>query len=151
MPTMLSNFFGVCVLVTQLCPTLCDSMDCSPPGSSVYGILQARKGELPFPSPGDLPNPGMEPRSPTLQANFLPSEPPEDKLFGNHLQKDHVLSPMNTWVSYPVIFELSFELIYLILSKISFYLEVKKIVLLRSVNQPAIKMQWGCTMCQALS
>ena len=32
----------VCVLVTQLCPTLCDPMDCSPPDSSVHGILQAR-------------------------------------------------------------------------------------------------------------
>ena len=31
---------------------------------------------LPFPSPGDLPNPGIEPRSPTLQADALPSEPP---------------------------------------------------------------------------
>ena len=31
---------------------------------------------LPFPSPGDLPNPGMEPGSPTLQADGLPSEPP---------------------------------------------------------------------------
>ena len=31
---------------------------------------------LPFPSPGDLPNPGIEPRSPTLQADSLPSEPP---------------------------------------------------------------------------
>ena len=30
------------VLVTQLCPTLCDSMDYSPPGSSVHGILQPR-------------------------------------------------------------------------------------------------------------
>ena len=30
------------VLVAQLCPTLCDHMDCSPPGSSVHGILQAR-------------------------------------------------------------------------------------------------------------
>ena len=30
------------VLVTQLCPTLCDPMDCSPPGFSVHGILQAR-------------------------------------------------------------------------------------------------------------
>ena len=28
--------------VAQLCPILCDSMDCSPPGSSVHGILQAR-------------------------------------------------------------------------------------------------------------
>ena len=31
---------------------------------------------LPFPSPGDLPDPGMEPRPPTLQADSLPSEPP---------------------------------------------------------------------------
>ena len=31
-----------CMSVTQLCPTLCDPMDCSPPGSSVYGILQTR-------------------------------------------------------------------------------------------------------------
>ena len=31
---------------------------------------------LPFPSPGDLSNPGIEPRSPTLQADALPSEPP---------------------------------------------------------------------------
>ena len=30
---------------------------------------------LPFPSPGELPNPGIEPGSPVLQANFLPSEP----------------------------------------------------------------------------
>ena len=32
----------VCVLVTQSCLTLCDPMDCSPSGSSVHGILQAR-------------------------------------------------------------------------------------------------------------
>ena len=31
---------------------------------------------VPFPSPGDLPNPGIEPRSPALQADALPSEPP---------------------------------------------------------------------------
>ena len=34
---------------------------------------------LAFPSPGDLPNPGIEPGSPTLQADALPSEPPQDK------------------------------------------------------------------------
>ena len=34
--------WGEKVLVTQLCPTLCDPMDCSPPGFSVHGILQAR-------------------------------------------------------------------------------------------------------------
>ena len=33
---------SVCVLVTQSCPTLCDPMNCSPPGSFVRGILQAR-------------------------------------------------------------------------------------------------------------
>ena len=63
--------------VAQSCPTLCDSMDCSPPGSSIHGILrQEYWSGLPFPSPGDLPNPGIEPRSPTLQADNLPSEPP---------------------------------------------------------------------------
>ena len=33
-------FEEVKVLVAQLCPTLCDPMDCNPPGSSVYGIFQ---------------------------------------------------------------------------------------------------------------
>ena len=63
--------------VAQSCPTLCDPMDSSLPGSSMYGIFQARVLEwLPFPSPGDLPDAGIEPRSPTLQADALPSEPP---------------------------------------------------------------------------
>ena len=34
----------------------------------------------PFPSPGDLPNPGIKPRSPALQVDFLPAEPPEKPL-----------------------------------------------------------------------
>ena len=38
--------------------------------------LQARITEVPFPSPGDLPNPGIEPRPPALQAFSLPSKPP---------------------------------------------------------------------------
>ena len=37
---------------------------------------QEHWSELPFPSPGDLPNPGVEPRSPTLQADTLTSAPP---------------------------------------------------------------------------
>jgi len=61
------------VKVTQ-CLTLCYPMGYSPPGSSVYGILQAR---MPFPSPRDHPNPGIKPRSPALQVDSLPSEPPE--------------------------------------------------------------------------
>ena len=65
------------VLVIQLCQTLWESMDCSPPGSSVPGILQARILEwVAFPSPEDLPNPGINPGSSALQADSLPSEPP---------------------------------------------------------------------------
>ena len=56
---------------------LCDAMDCSLPGSSVHGLLQARILEwVTIPSPGDLSNPGIEPRSPTLQEDSLPSESP---------------------------------------------------------------------------
>ena len=54
-------------------PTLCDSMDCSPTGSSVHGILQAWILEgLPCPLPGDLPHSGIKPASPALQASSLP-------------------------------------------------------------------------------
>ena len=53
--------------VAQSCPTFCDPMDCSLPGSSVHGIFQARILDwVEFPSPGDLPNAGIEPRSPAL-------------------------------------------------------------------------------------
>ena len=45
------------VLITQSCLTLCNLMDCSSPGSSVHGILEARILEwIAFPSQGDLPN-----------------------------------------------------------------------------------------------
>jgi len=46
------------------CLTLCNPLDCDPAGSSVHGILQARIQEWePFPSPGDLLEPGIEPAS----------------------------------------------------------------------------------------
>ena len=49
------------VLTSQSCPTLCDSMDCSPAGSSVCGISRARILEwMIFPSLGDLPDPGIK-------------------------------------------------------------------------------------------
>ena len=59
---------------------------------------------LPFPSPGDLPNPGIEPRSPALQADALSSEPPGkppmylkgvlNKLFLN--RPGNLISPLHT-------------------------------------------------------
>ena len=52
-------------------------MDYSPPGSSVHGFsTQEHWSVLPFPPPEDLLEPGIEPRSPILQADSLPSEPP---------------------------------------------------------------------------
>ena len=63
----------------QPCPTLCDPMDSSPPGSSVHGISrQEYWSGLPFPPPGDLPHPGMGhalPVSLALLADILPTEP----------------------------------------------------------------------------
>ena len=61
--------------VAQFCPTLCDPTDYSPPGSSVREIFQARILEwVAISFSGDLPNPGIEPGSPALQANSLPTE-----------------------------------------------------------------------------
>ena len=64
---------------------LCDPLDCSLPDSSVHEIFQARILDgLPFPSPGDLPDPGIEPVSPVslvLQADSLPVEPSGKPLF----------------------------------------------------------------------
>ena len=67
---------SVRVLVAQSCPTLCDPIDRSPqaPPSMEFSRQEYWNG-LPFPSPGDLPNPGIEPGSSALQADSLPSEP----------------------------------------------------------------------------
>ena len=65
------------MLVTQSCLTLCDRMDCSPLGSPVHGILQARILEwvgIPF-SRGSS-QPGIKARSPALQADSSLSEAP---------------------------------------------------------------------------
>ena len=60
-------------LVVQSCPTLCDPMDCSPPGSSIHGILQARKLEwvvIPFAMVSSQLR--DEQAFPALQADSLP-------------------------------------------------------------------------------
>ena len=63
--------------VVQSCLTLCNPMDCSLPGFSIHGFSrQEYWSGLPFPSPGDLPDPGIGPRSPALEADALTSEPP---------------------------------------------------------------------------
>ena len=77
-------------------------MDCSLPDSSVYGIFQARENSrqgsgLPFPSPGDLPHPGIEPGSPALRADTLPSEPPGKSTIGNRLSHN-----MNEYLKFQI-------------------------------------------------
>ena len=62
-------------LATQLCSILCDPMDCSSPDSTVQEISQQEYwSELPFPTPGDLPDPGIKPGSlapPALAGGFF--------------------------------------------------------------------------------
>ena len=70
----------VCSL-TQSCPTHCDSLDYSLPGSS----RQEYSSGLPFPTPGDLPNAGLEPESlvsPALAHGFFTTEPPGKPIQG---------------------------------------------------------------------
>ena len=59
------------------CPTLCDPVDCSPPVSSVHGILQAEIPEwIAMPFSRASSQPGIKSGFPALQAASLPSEPP---------------------------------------------------------------------------
>ena len=68
----------VCVLVIQSCPTLCDPMDwiaCQAPLSMGFSRQEHWSG-LPFPTPGDLPDPGIEPGSFVSAGGFFTTEPP---------------------------------------------------------------------------
>ena len=73
-----SEFMFV-VLGVQSCLTLCDPMNCTHRASWSMGFLRQKYWSgLPFPSPGDLPEPGIQPTSlvsPALQLDSLPAEP----------------------------------------------------------------------------
>ena len=79
----------MCPKLLQLCSTLCDPMDCSPTSSSVHGISrQEYWSGLPFPSPGDLSDPGIEPASlmsPALAGRFFTTVPPMKMAVGQYL------------------------------------------------------------------
>ena len=63
------------LLVTKSCLTLCDSVDCSPPGFSVHGISQARILEwLAISFSRESPEPVIEPMCPALQVDSLPGK-----------------------------------------------------------------------------
>ena len=68
----------VLCLVPQPCLTLCDPVDCSPSGSSVHEDSAGKSTGVGYHAllRGIFPTPGIEPRSPTMQVDSLPSEPP---------------------------------------------------------------------------
>ena len=72
------------MLCAQSCPTLCDPVDCSPPGFSVQGFpRQEYWSGLPFPPRGDLPDPKIQPTSPEPPAgsdSFFKTEPPREQI-----------------------------------------------------------------------
>ena len=70
----MSYYFQLCVLVAQLCPTLCVPKDCACRGPLFMEFSrQEYWNGYPFPSPGELRNPGIKAGSPTLH---FPSESP---------------------------------------------------------------------------
>ena len=69
--------------VAQSCPTLCDAMDCNQSGSCIHWLFQARVLEwiaISFSRGSSWPRKRNEPRSLTLQADALPSEPPGKRI-----------------------------------------------------------------------
>ena len=71
------RFFFPC---SQSCPTLWDPMDCSLPSSFVHRIFQARILKLPFPTLGNLSDPGIQTASPALAGRFFTRAPPGNLL-----------------------------------------------------------------------
>ena len=69
---------GCCCLVAESCPVLCDAKDCSPHQAplSMGFSRQEYWSRLPFPSPGDLPHPGIELSFLALAGRFFTTEPP---------------------------------------------------------------------------
>ena len=84
------------MLVTQSCVTLCNpwTIACQAPPSMGFSMQEYWSG-LPFPSPGDRPNQGSEPRCPALQADSLPSEPPGKPCNVQHDKYNYHILNMN--------------------------------------------------------
>ena len=83
------------------------SNSCDPIDYTVCGILQVRIQEwVAFPFPGDRPNPGIEPRSPALQADALPAEPQEKP-------KEVVARTKNSFLTENILFLIIVKLLHL--------------------------------------
>ena len=99
-------YFGCCwavhgCSVTHLCLTLCDPMDCSPPGSSVHGIFQARILELvgiSYSRGLSWPRDGRSPESPALGGGFFTTQPPGKPLLNCRVFKNIFLCYIYTYI-----------------------------------------------------
>ena len=90
--------------VTQLCPTLCNPMDWSPPGSSVHGILQARILEwVAVPYSRGSSRPGIKPGSAALQADSIPIEPPEKPLISHTQNASFFIQKINSFILWNIV------------------------------------------------
>jgi hypothetical protein len=89
--------FWLCAMSLQSCPTIRDSVDCSPPGSSVHGILQARILErVAISFSRDLSDPGIKPMSlvsPALAGRCFSTSPTWEAL---HLLELHLFTEDDT-------------------------------------------------------
>ena len=96
--------------VAQLCPSFCKPVDCSPPGSSIHGLLQARILEwVAISFSRESSQPGIEPTSPAMQADALTSEPLGMSL---PLPKYEIKSIKNFTIALVVTMENTTSLIY---------------------------------------
>ena len=92
--------------MAQSCLTLCDPVNYQASLSMGFPRQEYWSG-LPFPSPGNLPDPGIEPRSPALQADTLTSQPPgkplgSDKFrLDKDLQVGSVCCDEESWAAFP--------------------------------------------------
>ena len=86
----------VCVKVAQSCLILCSPMD-----YTIRGILQARILEwVAVPFSRGLPNPGIEPRCPTLQADSLPAELPGKPMeYYTATERNEIRSLVDVWMN----------------------------------------------------
>ena len=85
------------VLVAHSCPTICNTMDCSPPGSSVHGMLQARILEwvaISYSRGSCQPRDWV--RFSCMQADSLPSEPPQKQSLMHKRSTTTHLKPLST-------------------------------------------------------
>ena len=79
------------MLVAQLCLALCNPTDCSPQAPLSMGFAEKEYWSgLPFHSPGDLPNPGIEPRSLTLQVDITILATRKAQLLNIYLHKPKI-------------------------------------------------------------